>query len=83
MIESGFKQTTKIAKSIERDFLIWHCTIKVSSEKIARSMELAWPRLANMAIAIAMVVAKGPRKEETPADKQIFRCMTAPRIVNF
>jgi hypothetical protein len=46
-------------------------------------MALAWPRLANMAIAIAMVVAKGTRKDETPAEEQIFRCMTAPRIVNF
>jgi hypothetical protein len=46
-------------------------------------MALAWPRLANMAIAIAIVVAKATRKEETPAEEQIFRCMTAPRIVNF
>jgi len=46
-------------------------------------MALAWPRLANMAIALAIVVAKGTREEEIPAEEQIFRCMTAPRIVNF
>ena len=27
--------------------------------------------------------AVAPRKDETPAEEQIFRCMTAPRIVNF
>ena len=40
-------------------------------------------KLANMAIAIAIVVAKGTRKEETPAEEQIFRCMTAPEWLIF
>ena len=30
-----------------------------------------------------MVVAKGTRKEETPAEEQIFRCMTAPESLIF
>jgi hypothetical protein len=39
-------------------------------------VELAWPRLANEAIAIAIVVAKGVRKK---IDRErTFRCMTSP-----
>ncbi len=34
-------------------------------------MELAGPKLANVAIAIAIVVAKGTRKEETMTEEQI------------